>query len=427
MKDICVHFKQGRCKYGQNCKYSHSLVVQLLDPPRSIFSYVQDLDLHVISIDEMRYSLKHNNTMRVLDNMWIDNYTKMYKYLNNICKNSSVIYSPSSRLVDLRVSPGCFNLPFNMEYVEKHIIKLQEQDPVNTECKLVARDDCDNEIIDVENAPGFVKEYAFKRDVEEIEEYVQNHTEARNNFENINREENYKNINKNENFIKKDYYNTHREHDSNSKYGNTKNEKIYIDGNKKFSDYKNMKDNYNTRNIHENEQYNRNINTVYKNTNYENRNYDIRDNTAYYKKNDFNRGKYNYNNTSRGNLKYNDSLRENTYYNYNTRGNSNYKDNFRDYANQDSNFRGNINLRNTRTDLRNKNIYQTDRSSGFYQSNSPNMDRSSEKKKFSARNLNNNDISYDNKHRTNSPSKRDTQEEDTFEHKNIPYEYSKDN
>ena len=175
MKDeICQYFQQGRCKYGNNCSRQHITISSLLDPPTWIYSYIPNLTLNVISPEEFRYSLLINDTRRILDDMWIENYAEMYKYLNNLCKKG-IVKSTSKRCIDLRKHPECFNLPFDIEYVELKILKLREKYPIFDKYEIIVSDE-DTTISDfnVENAPSFVKEYAYKKEAEETRHEEEN-------------------------------------------------------------------------------------------------------------------------------------------------------------------------------------------------------------------------------------------------------------
>lgn len=461
MKDACPYFKQGRCKYGQSCKYTHKLTVNLLDPPTSIFSYVPELDLHVISTDEIRYSLKYNNLTRVLDNMWIDNYTKMYKYLNNLCKTNNELYSPSNRLVDLRINPACFNLPFDLKFVEQQIVKLQESDPVFTDCKLLTSFNDEIEILDVENAPGFVKEYAFMKDVENYEGEIPNggYEKSKEEWTKDNSDKGFADRTKsfaernyaggNTNFVNRNFADSNKSFaDRNSfedskKYSdrnftdrNLDGQKNYMnknyDGNKNYNTNRSYQNkNYSNINNYQNKNYTdmnyKSSSTPYRNTNYDNtnrRNSNFRNNNSYNKdnfnsrdnftRNDFNRSNFNSRDTS--------NYRENNFNNRDTSSRDSYNNrdttNYRNHSSRDStNYRNNYsrNDSNYSDSTRNKNIYQ-----------SPSTTRSYDKQNFSPRTSINNDLPYDNKSRQNTSNKTDTEDGETFEHKNVPYEYSKE-
>ncbi|EOB12218.1 hypothetical protein NBO_501gi001 [Nosema bombycis CQ1] len=163
MKNLCRNYLSGSCRYGDRCRFIHPKTTSLLDPPSWIYTNVYNnptnLNCLEISTDEVRYSLLINDTRKILDDIWFDNYSKMYKSLNEICR-VGVGRSTSNRVIDLRSKPEVFNLPFDLGRVEQKIVELRKNYPVMGENDVMKGEEEEGEV--KEGVPKFVKEYQEK-------------------------------------------------------------------------------------------------------------------------------------------------------------------------------------------------------------------------------------------------------------------------
>ncbi|KAK6089241.1 hypothetical protein P3W45_001760 [Vairimorpha bombi] len=343
MKDLCTHFQEGKCRYGTSCKKKHITVCPLLDPPIWIFTNIDNvhLKLHVVSSEEIRYSLRYNDTRRILDDMWMDNYTQMYKYMNDVCKKGSVM-STSKRCIDIRKNPDCFNLPFDLAYVEERILKLREEFPIiESNEMLVGENDGSTDDIDVENAPSFVKEYAYKKEAEEGSKYdrrreYNKNTRDWNNIRNTEDSFNNREYNSRDNINTRGhtYNSSSREYnrDNNKDYNrdnNRDNNKDYNRDNNKDYNRDNNRDNYN-------KDYNRDYNksNTYRDNNKSNTYRDNNKSNTYRDNNrEYNRD--NKSNTYRDNNKnYNRDNKGNTYKNRDWNNKDTDRESYKGYSNR---------------------------------------------------------------------------------------------
>ncbi|EOB11246.1 hypothetical protein NBO_1358g0003 [Nosema bombycis CQ1] len=164
MKNLCRNYLSGSCRYGDRCRFIHPKTTSLLDPPSWIYTNVYNnptnLNCLEISTDEVRYSLLINDTRKILDDIWFDNYSKMYKSLNEICR-VGVGRSTSNRVIDLRSKPEVFNLPFDLGRVEQKIVELRKNYPVMGENDVMKGEEEEEGEVK-EGVPKFVKEYQEK-------------------------------------------------------------------------------------------------------------------------------------------------------------------------------------------------------------------------------------------------------------------------
>ncbi|KAI5172278.1 hypothetical protein NEFER03_1392 [Nematocida sp. LUAm3] len=117
----CKYFNEGRCNYGNNCRYPHVVKSSLLDPPSWLLTGYTENNTHILgefsySFEEVRYSyyLAKREGEESLKNFFIQWNSMLMQahteYSNRITslfsahertKNAKV-GSPSGRPVDLR-------------------------------------------------------------------------------------------------------------------------------------------------------------------------------------------------------------------------------------------------------------------------------------------------------------------------------------
>jgi hypothetical protein len=126
MKPVCQFFQQGKCRYGNRCKYDHVRFSTIVDPPQWIFSCFKGLDMTEISPDEVRFSLMCSDTREVLDSIWIKNYVMLCNHIDFLVRDAR-LDSGSKRYVDIRRSPEAFIAPFDVEKVKGAIDEVRSQ------------------------------------------------------------------------------------------------------------------------------------------------------------------------------------------------------------------------------------------------------------------------------------------------------------
>ncbi|KAF7683869.1 hypothetical protein TCON_0925 [Astathelohania contejeani] len=143
MKKLCRYFQEGKCRFGKNCKYEHTTITNVVDPPRWILSCYKDdivsLETLDISYEEVRarfydlYSIPNGleTFASEWDGVYKHNYFKICEYINYLCGMGNVC-SYTERAVDLRQQNnlGAFLGVYNTNSFMAEFLRLQSSNGV---------------------------------------------------------------------------------------------------------------------------------------------------------------------------------------------------------------------------------------------------------------------------------------------------------